>query len=223
MKNISRRSVMALLGAAPFAGALVTRAGTPGSRPQEDYPVLNISSRERMRQLHFPNVLLTTHEGKKVRFYDDLLKDKIVLINFMYAKCEGICPGITTNLVKVQRLLGDRVGRDIFMYSFSLKPQEDTPQKLTEYAKMHKVGPGWQFLTGDPADMELLRRSLGFTDPDPVVDANKSSHIGNVRYGNEPLERWAACPGMAHASFIVESIGWLDPQTGMETGKGERK
>lgn len=211
-----------MLGAAPFAGALVARAGTTGSRPQEDYPVQNISSRERMRQLHFPNVLLTTHEGKKVRFYDDLLKDKIVLINFMYAKCEGICPGITTNLVRVQRLLGDRVGRDIFMYSFSLKPQEDTPQKLTEYTRMHKVGPGWQFLTGDPSDMELLRRNLGFTDPDPLVDADKSSHIGNVRYGNEPLERWAACPGMAHAKFIVESIGWLDPKTGTETGKGER-
>jgi protein SCO1/2 len=223
MKNISRRSVMALLGAAPFAGALVARAGTPGSRPREDYPVLNISSRERIRQLHFPNVLLTTHEGKKVRFYDDLLKDKIVVINFMYANCEGICPGITTNLVRVQRLLGDRVGRDIFMYSFSLKPQEDTPAVLRSYAEAYKVTKGWTFLTAAPADMELLRRKLGFTDPDPTLDALKSSHIGNVRYGNEPLQRWAACPGMAHASFIVESIGWLDPKTGMETGKGERK
>lgn len=215
---------MALLGAAPFAGAIVARAGTRGSGARaEDPPVQVISSRERIRQLHFPNVLLTTHEGKKVRFYDDLLKDKIVLINFMYANCEGVCPGITTNLVRVQKLLGDRVGRDIFMYSFSLKPKEDTPEKLAAYAKMHKVGPGWQFLTGDPTDMELLRRNLGFTDPDPVVDADKSSHIGNVRYGNEPLERWAACPGMAHAKFIVQSISWLEPTAGSETGKGERK
>ena len=35
----------------------------------------------------FPNVVLKTHEGRNVRFYDDLLKGKIVLINFMYASC----------------------------------------------------------------------------------------------------------------------------------------
>ena len=36
----------------------------------------------------FPNVVLKTHEGRNVRFYDDLLKDKIVMINFMYATCK---------------------------------------------------------------------------------------------------------------------------------------
>ena len=37
----------------------------------------------------FPNLVLKTHEGKTVRFYDDLLKGKIVMINFMYAECKG--------------------------------------------------------------------------------------------------------------------------------------
>jgi protein SCO1/2 len=216
MKNINRRSVMALLGAAPFAGALAVRGETPQSAPQ----VQDISSRERIRQLHFPNVLLTTHQGKQVRFYDDLLKDKIVLINFMYAQCEGVCPGITMNLARVQKLLGDRVGRDIFMYSFTLKPEQDTPAKLAEYAQMHRTGPGWLFLTGAPADMELLRRKLGFTDPDPVLDADKSSHIGNVRYGNEALQRWGACPGLSKSSWIVESLSWVDWP---KTAEGGRK
>jgi protein SCO1/2 len=216
MKNVSRRSVMALLGAAPFAGALVARADTPTPAP----PSNNITSRERLRQLHFPNVLLTTHQGKQVRFYDDLLKDKTVLINFMYAQCEGVCPGITMNLTRLQKLLGARVGRDIFMYSFTLKPEQDTPKKLAEYARMHGAGPGWLFLTGAPADMELLRRKLGFTDPDPVIDADKSSHIGNVRYGNEPTQRWGSCPGMSKPSWIAESISWVDvPKTGKEGRK----
>lgn len=207
---------MALLGAAPFAGALVARAETPASRARG----MNASSRERMRQLHFPNVLLTTHEGKTVRFYDDLLKDKIVLINFMYVKCEGVCPGITANLARLQKLLGKRLGRDIFMYSFTLKPEEDTPAVLRSYAEAYEVRKGWSFLTGAPADMELLRRSLGFTDPDPVIDAVKSSHIGNVRYGNEPLQRWGSCPGLSKASWIAESINWVDWP---KTAKGERK
>jgi protein SCO1/2 len=211
---------MALLGAAPFAGAVVARAET---RPS-DVPNKIKSARERIREQHFPNVLLTTHEGKQVRFYDDLMKDKIVLINFMYAKCDGVCPGITANLVKVQKLLGDRMGKDIFMYSFTLKPEEDTPKSLAAYAKLHHAKPGWSFLTGAPADMELLRRKLGYTDPDPKVDAVKSSHIGNVRYGNEPLQLWGSCPGMAKAAWIAESIKWVDwPQTTPETGKGESK
>jgi protein SCO1/2 len=220
-KNISRRNVMALLGVAPLVGAAVVKgeALKPAAQPRAE----DIASRDRIRQRHFPNVQLTTHEGKKVRFYDDLIKDKIVVINFMYAKCEGICPGITTNLVKVQKLLGNRVGKDIFMYSFTLKPEEDTPQALAEYAKMHKVGPGWQYLTGSPADLELLRRKLGFTDPDPLADADKSNHIGNVRYGNEPQQLWAACPGMTNPKMIVESIGWLEPAEERAAAKGDSK
>src|SRR6185295_2768145 len=91
--------------------------------------------RERLAERSFPNVTLTTHEGKRVKFYDDLLKDKIVIINFMYIRCQGTCPGTTANLLKVQKLLGDRVGKDIFMYSITLKPEEDTPKDLNAYAK----------------------------------------------------------------------------------------
>jgi protein SCO1/2 len=208
--------LLAVLGAAPCAGALAARAATPAP----DEPVKNVSARERIRELHFPNLLLTTHEGRRVRFYDDLIKDKIVVINFMYAKCEGVCPGITANLAKVQKLLGPRLGRDTFMYSFTLKPEHDTPAVLKEYAGAYGVGRGWSFLTGAPADMDLLRRKLGFTDPDPVLDADKSSHIGNVRYGNEPLQRWGSCPGLSKPAWIAESISWVDwPKAAKGEGK----
>lgn len=216
--------MVGLLASAPLVGKLLTgsarAAGQDPAAPATKWRV--VSSRERTRELHFPDVVLTTHEGKKVRFYEDLIKDKLVIINFMYAKCEGICPGITTNLRRVQKLLGDRVGKDIFMYSFTLKPQIDTPEKMAEYAKMHKAGPGWLFLTGTPADMEDLRVKLGFTNPDPVDDADVTQHIGNIRYGNEALEWWAACPGMSRPDAIVQSILWLDwPKDSKAPGKGD--
>lgn len=176
--------------------------------------------RERLAERSFPNVTLTTHEGKKVKFYDDLIKDKIVLINFMYARCDGKCPGTTANLVKVQKLLGDRVGKDIFMYSITLKPEEDTPRKLAAYARAYKVGPGWQFLTGDPKDIELLRRKLGFFDRDPVRDADKSNHIGMVRWGNEPETLWTACPGSLAPSKIVKEISLVESPMAGEAGRG---
>ena len=176
--------------------------------------------RERLAERSFPNITLTTHEGKKVKFYDDLLKDKIVIINFMYVKCEGTCPGTTANLVKVQKLLGNRVGKDIFMYSITLKPEEDTAKDLKAYAKAYKVGPGWQFLTGDPKDIELLRQKLGFIDRDPVRDANKSNHITMLRWGNEPHTLWAGCPASLAPAKIVKEISLVDWPAADEVRRG---
>ena len=201
MASIARRTCLAGFG--------MGFSGTRPSKTQARWPG-PLSARDAIRARYFPNVVLHTHQKRKVRFYDDLIKDKIVVINFMYAKCDGVCPGITANLVRVQRLLGDRIGRDIFMYSITLKPEQDTPAVLARYADMHRVGPGWLFLTGEPDDIELLRRKLGFVDPDPTVDADKSEHIGNIRYGNEARQLWAACPGLADPEWIVESIGWMD-------------
>jgi protein SCO1/2 len=207
---------MALVGGAAFAGAFVARAETQATKPL----IKSNSARDRIRERHFPNVRLTTHEGKEVRFYDDLIKNKIVVINFMYVKCDGVCPGITSNLAKLQKLLGSRLGRDIFMYSFTLKPEQDSPEVLRNYAKAYRAKKGWTFLTGTPDDMELLRRKLGFTDPDPKLDADKSNHIGNIRYGNEALQLWGSCPGLSKASWMAESISWVDWP---KSGKGEPK
>jgi protein SCO1 len=159
---------------------------------------------------NFPNVPLLTQDNRRVSFYDDLMKDKIVLINFFYATCTGICPAATSNLVKVQALLGDRVGRDIFMYSITLKPREDRPPQLKEYEHMHDIGPGWTLLTGRPEDCELLRRRLGFADIDPVLDRDIKQHTGMVLYGNERFDSWAGCPAQTEASEIVKYVSWMD-------------
>jgi protein SCO1/2 len=208
MQNPSRRSLFGL-AALPFAGRSAS-AGIDHKADKLPPDAASIKARENLRRRYFPNVVLYTQENRKVRFYDDLIKGKIVVINVFYAQCDGVCPGITANLATVQKMLGDRVGRDIFMYSLTLKPEHDTPAALKEYAEMFKVRPGWTFLTGKPADAELLRRSLGFTDPDPRLDQDKSQHIGNIKFGNEPYMLWSACPGMANPSWIVKSIGWMD-------------
>lgn len=162
------------------------------------------------RAKYFPNFLLRTHEGKEVRFYDDLIHGKHVVINMMYADCKGLCPPITANLVKVQELLKDRIGKDIFMYSITLRPEQDTPKSLKEYVKMHGVKDGWTFLTGRPADIEVLRRKLGFIDLDPVADKDKKSHIGLLRIGNELTDMWIATPGISKPKNVIKRILWLE-------------
>ncbi|MGB7620739.1 MAG: SCO family protein, partial [Terriglobia bacterium] len=103
---------------------------------------------------YFPNVPLITQDGKTVHFYDDLLKGKLVAIDLIYTHCKDACPLETARLAQVQKMLGDRVGKDIFFYSISIDPKRDTPEVLKEYAEKFHVGPGWTFLTGKEEDIE---------------------------------------------------------------------
>lgn len=134
-----------------------------------------------------PNIELTTHDGKKVRFYDDLVKGKVVSLNFIYTKCGDVCPLDTAQLTQVHALLGDRVGKDIFMYSISIDPDNDTPAALKRYMRMFGVGPGWTFLTGKRQDINQLQRSLGLRvlNPKKVKD-----HDTRLMMGNEKTGQW---------------------------------
>lgn len=208
MNDFSRRNLLGMAAMTPLATLFpgvatgATKSFAPGT---QEY------ARQRIQEFHLPNVPLVTQDGKKVHFYDDLVRDKVVTLNFFYAHCDEICPTVMANLVKVQKLLGGQVGRTVFMYSFTLKPEEDTVDVIKHYREKVGAGPGWTFLTGKTEDIEKLRKAIGFTYPDPAIDKDKTQHIGNVRYGNEPLMLWGACPGMAHASFVAESVSWMVP------------
>ena len=201
-----------LVGGLAAAGAAGLAALSSLPEPGTPRRFAGMAAGERRRS-RFPNVDLRTHEGGRVRFYDDLVRDKTVLINFFYTRCtaEALCPMTTANLVKVQEMLGDRVGREIFFYSITLAPDHDVPRVLRMYARSFGVGPGWLFLTGRNEEIELLRRSLGFVDPDPVKDRDPSQHIGMVRYGIEPLERWGACPCLSSPESMLRYLAWMSP------------
>ena len=159
-----------------------------------------------IRTEHLPNIELTTHEGRTVRFYDDLVKGKVVAINFMFATCQNTCPAATAYLVLAQRALSEDLRRDITFLSISLEPQHDTPDVLMGYAQAHGTGPGWYFLTGRRTDIELLRRKLGAYDLDPIVDADLTQHAGIVILGNEPKGRWKAISALSQPVRIRQAI-----------------
>lgn len=201
----TRRLELATAGAFAVVGLVEGLLNPPAWEPRAA-----AAPRPRDSQAGIPNVPLTTHTGQPVRFYDDLVRDKLVVINMMYAGCNNTCPPATNNLVHVQQLLGDRVGRDIFMHSITLRPEQDSPQELAHYAKLHRVGPGWLFLTGLPADIERLRYALGFYDPDSAEDRKEGRHVGMVRIGNDRYRRWGMAPTLAHPEQIVSMILHMD-------------
>lgn len=224
----NRRKMLGQLAAGAAAipslalGASVKRASSQG----EDDP-----SCECVRPLngphadYFPNLIVETHENRRALFYNDLLHGKMVLINCMSIASDAVYP-VTETLVKVQRLLGERVGKDIFMYSLTLDPEHDTPRALGAFAKKHGVNPGWLFLTGKPEVMDALRGRLFFQ-----VGAHHqhgSAHLpdcsrGLIRYGNEAVGLWGAVPVKTEPEWIVKRLSWVEtrqPLAGAARRKG---
>ena len=188
-----------------LAGLLALVAAGCSGRPPEPPPTPpNVVAT--IREQHLPNIELVTHEGRRVRFYDDLVKGKVVAINFMFATCRNACPESTQHLVEVQHALGDRMGRDVTFLSISLDAERDTPEVLRGYAEAHGAGPGWYFLTGKHDDIELLRHKLGAYELDPVIDADRTQHTGLVILGNEPAGRWKAITALGKPVRIRQAI-----------------
>jgi protein SCO1/2 len=170
-------------------------------------PATAAAKGSRWHASYFPNVSLVTQDGETVRFYDDLIKDKVVVINFIFTSCKDVCPAETARLRQVQMELGDRVGHDVFMYSISIDPENDTPEVLKRYSERFKVGPGWLFLTGNAEDIALLQKKLGLfiADlPDP------EDHNVNLIVGNEATGRWMKRSPYDNPKILAEVIGsWL--------------
>lgn len=158
----------------------------------------------------FPNPLLETHTGQGLRFYDDIVKgNRALLFNMMYASCRNVCPPNTASLLQVQKILGQRMGRDIMFYSLTLQPDLDRAPDLEAYARRYGVGAGWIFLTGARKDIEAIRRKLGFFDLDPEVDADLAQHTGMVRIGNQARDRWSMMPSQLPPARLARSIAEL--------------
>jgi protein SCO1 len=157
----------------------------------------------------FPNVTLTTQDGVAVRFYDDLVKGKTVAITLIYTTCQYACPLETARMAQVQRLLGDRMGREIFFYSITIDPEHDTPAVLKEYAEKYKAGPGWLFLTGNKTDIDLISKKIGlYSPPNP---ANPDGHLPYLLVGNEATGQWMRNSAVDNPHFLARTIGdWLN-------------
>jgi cytochrome oxidase Cu insertion factor (SCO1/SenC/PrrC family) len=149
---------------------------------------------------YFPNLLLLTQDNQPVHFYADLLKGKVVLINFLFTTCKGVCSPMTANLAKVQKYLGERVGRDVVMISLSVDPETDTPAVLKKYAEQFHAQPGWYFLTGEKKNVDWVLYKLGGYVED------KQQHTAVLIIGNEATGQWMKVHAMSSPTEIAEAV-----------------
>lgn len=156
---------------------------------------------------YFPNVTLTTHDGKEVRFFDDLIKGKIVAINFIYTHCPDTCPLETAQLTRVQELLGDRLGKDVHFYSITLDPERDTPEVLSAYREKFRAR--WTFLTGSIEDIFTLQKKLGLFLEE--IRDGLNNHNVSMIIGNQATGRWMKRSPHENPHVLADQIGnWLD-------------
>lgn len=190
--RLARRRFVAALALAPWS-VFELAIGAPSALPPD--------------RADFSNVSLLNQHGTVIRFYDDLVRgDHTVVINFIYAQCGDICPMTMANLSRVQALLGERLGRDVRLASISIDAVRDTPTVLKAYAETFGARSGWQFLTGRPSDIDMIRRQLGVFDRDPAKDRDKTQHTGMLVYGNQARGRWSKVSALADPRRIFASI-----------------
>lgn len=163
---------------------------------------------------YFPNVALTNQDGVTRHFFDDMVAGKVVLINFVYTTCKLSCPLETARLRKVYDLLKDRMGKDIYFYSISIDPDNDTPEVLKSYRQRFKIGEGWDFLTGDEESVTLLQKKLGlFVDQlNPASKDSKEGHSLNLIVGNQATGQWIKRSHLENAQILATILQQLHPR-----------
>jgi protein SCO1/2 len=205
MSNVAKVTLTLFLAAATVRLAVCGDGKEKLPNPQTDFQAYTARA---LRQ-HFPNIVLTNQDNKKVRLYDDLIKGKIVVIQFMFSNCERLCPMVTPNLVKVQKELDKQSPRTVNIVSISVDPEHDTPAVLKAYAKKFHVQPGWQFLTGRRQDIDWLRRELGLYYPED----QQFEHMNMLTVGREPTGQWFTIRALNRPEVIAYAVHRLIPET----------
>ena len=205
MKRRFLSAVILLLGVISFS--VKAQDQPPGQKPkpleplslQQPEPAASARVRSRAEQ-YFSDVDLINQDGQKMRFYSDVLKDKVVVINTFFTTCTGVCPPINRTLERMQEALGDRLGKDAFLVSMSVDPETDTPARLKEYSRRFHARPGWIFLTGKKENVDWALYKLG------QYFETKDGHTAIIIIGNEPKGLWKKAFGLAKADELIKIV-----------------
>jgi protein SCO1/2 len=151
-------------------------------------------------KMSIPDVELLDQDGRAVRFYTDLVKGKVVAVNFIFTTCTTICPPLGATFARVQRELGERAGRDVHLISISVDPATDTPERLKAWGAKFHAAAGWTLVTGRKPQVDELLRALG------AATASPSDHTPTVLVGNEAAGQWTRAYGLARPAVLLGLI-----------------
>ena len=152
------------------------------------------------RKMVIPEVDVLDQNGSALHFYSDLIKGKTVAINFIFTNCTTICPPLAATFARVQKEMGDKVGRDVYFISISVDPLTDTPERLKAWGAKFKAGPGWTFVTGNKEQIDKLLYALG------ASVSRREDHSPTLIVGNDIKGVWTRTYGLARSAQLVGLI-----------------
>ena len=157
-----------------------------------------------------PDVKVLDQHGNALNFYTDLIKGKTVAINFIFTNCTTICPPLAATFARLQKEMGDRIGKDVHLISISVDPLTDTPERLKAWGGKFKAGPGWTFVTGEKQEIDKLLNALG------ASVAKREDHTPTMIIGNDSKGVWTRAYGLAK---IPQIMGVIDKVMAGQTGE----
>ena len=154
---------------------------------------------------YLPNLAVVDQDGNRYRFYDDLIKGRKVVVNFIFTSCSAICPLTMARMAQLYEKLGDIAGSDVRFYSITVDPEHDDPDALKRYAQAFKLDSKWRLLTGKPADLQIIRDKLG--ERSQVA----SDHRHEMLIGNDLIGDWSKDSAYGDLDRVAINIRMMDP------------
>lgn len=195
------KQIYNLLARSASFAAILCIASTPavaGTTPGND------AAAEDKARNYFTNQEVIDQNGRRLQFYDDVLKDKVVAINFIFTNCQGACPLMTKNLTFIRDMLGGEVGKSVHFVSISIDPTRDTPAAMKEFAQTHDADhEGWTWITGDPDYLAAIVKKLGSFTDDP------ETHTTQMLAANVRTAHWTKIAPNVPPQGVVERLRLL--------------
>ena len=183
-------------GKCPKCGMALTRQSAPTKTEPEPE---STPATESLSSMKIPDAQVYDQSGKQLNFYTDLVKDKVVAINFVFTTCTAICPSLTATFRRVQQEAAAR-GLQVQLISVSVDPTTDTPERLKDFATKFKAEPGWTFVTGEKTRIDSVLQALG------AAVSNKNDHTPMMLIGNDASDYWTRAYGLTSPAKIVDIL-----------------
>jgi protein SCO1/2 len=154
-------------------------------------------------KVQIPDLMVRDQDGRNVRFYSDLIKDKVVVLSFVYTSCNYTCSMQGQTFSKLQSLLGERLGKSVFLISVTTDPAKDDPALFKAWGKRYNVQEGWTLVTGKPAEMNKLL--LPFTGN----RAGAGMHLPSTFVGNDRTGLWTSAAGVFEPEALLNAVEFV--------------
>ena len=197
--NLFRVFGLALMTLIAIGGAAAQAQSEP-SAPASCHSSPSPDKQAAKPKMVIPDVPVLDQHGNALHFYTDLIKGKTVAINFIFTNCTTICPPLAATFARLQKEMGDKIGKDVHLISISVDPVTDTPERLKAWGAKFKAGPGWTFVTGEKQEMDKLLNALG------AAVSKREDHTPAMIIGNDSKGVWTRTYGLAKINQIIGVI-----------------